>query len=492
MSTEHQNMADDGVQLVELRLDFLRRDPDIHRLIPRRPTATIVTVRRKQDGGLWSDTEEKRQTLLRAAIAAEPEFVDLEVDIADKIPPFGTTRRIISYHNVEGMPDDLETLHREMLTKSPFFIKIAVNPKTVEDMFRFIAFVREKNREAKKLGDKGVRVIGICMGEMGKGTRILAKKFEMPYTYATFSATRMIAPGMLVYKELLDVYHYEKTTVDSKVFGIIGNPIGHSLSPLIHNKSFEANSVDAVYVPFPLDESNVAGFLKHAPEFDIRGLSVTIPHKVEVMKHLTKMDAAVNKIGACNTIIFKDGQLLGYNTDYMAAVSSIELAMGGDVKAEAGVLDGKTALVLGAGGAGMAVAFGLKKRGALVTVADINGNRSYDLSKELDCEVADWGARNNLKVDIVANCTPIGMHPNVDESPMDKNSLRHGMAVFDAVYNPENTLLIKWAKEKACFAISGVEMFVGQACLQYRLFTDGKPSAAFMRNLVKEAISAAK
>lgn len=492
MTTEHQNMADDGVKLVELRLDFLRREPDIHRLVPKRPTATIVTVRRKQDGGLWAESEEKRQRLLRAAIAAEPEFIDLEVDVADSIPPFGKTRRIISYHDMEGMPEDLEGLHREMLGKSPYFIKIAVNPKTVEDMFRFIAFVREKNREAKKLGERGVRVIGICMGEMGKATRILAKKFEMPYTYATFSETRVIAPGMLVYKDLLDIYHYEKTTVDSRVFGIIGNPIGHSLSPLIHNKSFESAGIDAIYVPFPLDDTNVPGFLEHAVEFDIHGLSVTIPHKVEVMKHLTKMDAAVNKIGACNTIIFKNGERLGYNTDYMAAVSSIELAMGGNIKDEVGILDGKSALVLGAGGAGMALAYGLKKRGAMVTVTDINGNRAYDLSKELDCEVADWGARNNLKTEIVANCTPIGMHPNVDECPLDKNSLSRGMAVFDAVYNPENTLLIKWAKEKGCHAISGVEMFVGQACLQFRLFTGEKPSASFMRNLVKEAISAAR
>jgi 3-dehydroquinate dehydratase/shikimate dehydrogenase len=490
MITEHQNLAADNISLVELRLDFLRREPDIYRLIPNRPTAIIVTARRTQDGGLWRDTEEKRLQLLRSAIAATPEFVDLEVDIADKIPPFGQTRRIISYHNQEETPENLEALYREMLTKSPYFIKIAVNPKTVDDIFRFVTFVREKNRKAKQLGDKGVRVIGISMGEMGKATRILAKKFEMPYTYATFSKDRMIAPGMLVYKELLDLYHYDQTDTNTTVYGIIGNPIGHSLSPLIHNRSFIEQKINAVYVPFPLEDNNVPDFIDRAREFDIKGLSVTIPHKVAVMKHLTKMDPAVEKIGACNTLVFRDGERLGYNTDYVAAVSSIEAAMGGNFTDEKSVLDGKNALVLGAGGAGMALAYGLKKRGVLVTITDINGNRAYDFGKHLDCEIVDWKSRDKLKQDILVNCTPIGMHPNVDETPFEKAALRPRMLVFDAVYNPENTLLLKLAREKGCITVSGVEMFVGQACLQFKLFTGQKASASLMRNLVRDAMSA--
>lgn len=500
MITEHQTLAADGVQLAELRLDFLRREPDLHRLIPPRPTAVVVTARRKEDGGLWRDTEEKRLMLLRSAIVAEPEFVDLEADIADQIPRFGRTRRIISFHDMEQTPDDLETLHAEMASKDPDIIKIAVNPKSVDDMFRFIAFVREKNRQAKSSGTRltgdgdGIRVIGICMGEMGQATRILAKKFGMPFTYSTFSRDRIIARGMLVYNEMLDLYHYEQTDANSAVFGIIGNPIGHSLSPLIHNKSFLEQKVDAVYVPFPLDDEDVPAFIRRAPEFDIKGLSVTIPHKVAVMKQLTKMDPAVGKIGACNTVVFKDGEQLGYNTDYMAAVSSIEIAMGGNFSEPQSILEGKAALVLGAGGAGMALAYGLRKRGAIVTVTDINGNRAFELSKELDTEVIDWASREKLKPkpDILVNCTPIGMHPKVDETPFERGALHPGMLVFDAVYNPENTLLIKSAREKGCKVVSGVEMFVGQACLQFKLFTGQRASASFMRKLIKDAISAVR
>ncbi|MGL4593988.1 MAG: shikimate dehydrogenase [Thermoguttaceae bacterium] len=492
MIKEHQSLVADGVSLVELRLDFLRREPELHRLFPERPSAIVVTIRRPEDGGLWRESEEKRQLILRSAIADEVEFVDLEVDIADKIPVFGKTRRIISYHNLKGMPDDLETLHREMASKSPYFIKIAVNPNTVSDMFRFIKFVREKNVEAKSLGDKGVRVIGICMGEMGKATRILGKKFGMPYTYATFSSSRIVAPGLLDYKEMRDIYHYDKNDENTAVFGIIGNPIGHSLSPLIHNRSFLEQKINAVYVPFPLDEDNVPEFMRHAAEWDVRGISVTIPHKVTVLEYLTKMDSAVDKIGACNTVLFQNQDRIGYNTDYMSALSSIELGLGGTVTDPVSVMKGKLALILGAGGAGKALAFGLKNRGALVSIADINGNRAFELSKHLDCDVVDWAARTKLNPDILVNCTPVGMHPNVNDSPFDKSGISGKTLVFDAIYNPENTLLIKSAKEKGCKVVTGVDMFVGQACLQFKLFTGQKASASFMRQLIRNALSATK
>ena len=492
MMSEHQLLAEDGVKLVELRLDFLRREPDIRRLIPERPTATVVTVRRPEDGGLWKESEEKRIMLLRAAIAGGPEFVDLEVDIASSIPRFGKTRRIISFHDMNDTPVNLEKLHREMVSKDPDFLKIAVTPKNVDDMFRFVGFVRTKNEQAKRCGDKGIRVVGICMGEMGQATRILSKKFGMPFTYATFSEQRIIAPGMLVYKEIRDLYHHEATNAETAVFGIIGYPIGHSLSPLVHNRSFVEQNVNAVYVPFPLGEEDVPRFLERAAEFGIKGLSVTIPHKVLVKKRLTMIDPAVHKVGACNTIIFKNDERLGYNTDYMAAVSSIELAAGGKPTDETSVLDGKHALVLGAGGAGMALAYGLKKRGVFVTVVDADGNKAVELAKHLECEVADWKSRGKLEPDILVNCTPVGMHPNVNFTPFEKSDMREGMIVFDAVYNPERTLLLKSATEKNCITVSGVEMFVGQACLQFKLFTGQKPNASFMRQLVKNAISAAK
>ena len=488
MIAEHERLAEEGIKLVELRLDFLRREPDLNRLIPSRPTATIITARRQQDGGLWRESEEKRLTLLRTAIAAEPEFVDIEVDIADQIPPFGKTRRIISYHNTAAMPESPENLHREMSAKSPHFIKIAVSPKTVDEMYRFLNFVQHKNEEARKLGENGVRVIGICMGEMGKAARILSKRFSMPYTYATFSEDRIIAPGMLVYKDLLDLYHYDQINQETAVFGIIGNPVGHSLSPLVHNRSFLDQNINAVYVPFQIDDACVADMIRLAPEFGIHGLSVTIPHKVAVIDHLTKADPAVERIGACNTIVFRQGARIGYNTDYIASVGGIELALGGNASDEESVLKNKQALVLGSGGAGKALAYGLVHRGAMVTVTDIDAERAVELSKHLGCEYDKWEMRESVHPDIVINCTPLGMYPKVEETPFPKSALRSNMLVFDAVYNPEHTLLIHSAMEKGCKVVTGVEMFVGQACYQFKLFTGQRASASVMRHLVKAAI----
>ena len=310
----------------------------------------------------------------------------------------------------------------------------------------------------------------------------------MPYTYATFSEDRVIAPGMLVYKDLLDLYHYDKINQETAVYSIIGNPIGHSLSPLVHNRSFLAQNINAVYVPFPMEGINVADFMRLAPAFGIHGTSVTIPHKVAVLKHLTKMDPAVEKIGACNTIVFRQGDRIGYNTDYMAAMSGIELALGGNSQDEVSVLEHKTALVLGAGGAGKALAYGLAHRGALVTVTDADADRSVELAQHIGGEYVTWDMRGSMQPDILVNCTPIGMYPNVNESPYSKSLVRTSMMVFDAIYNPEHTLLIKSAQEKGCKTVTGVEMFVGQACLQFRLFTGQKTSASEMRTLVKEAI----
>lgn len=489
MTAEHQRLANEGIKLVELRLDFLRRTPDMNRLVRPRPTATIITARRQQDGGLWRDSEENRLTLLRTAILAEPEFVDLEVDIADQIPPFGTTRRIISYHNMETVPENLPGLHRDMSKKNPHFIKIAVTPKTVDEMYKFLKFIQNKNEETKKMhGEKAIRVVGICMGEMGKAARILSKRFDMPYTYATFSEDRIIAPGLMVYKDLLGLYHYDQIDKETAVFGIIGNPLGHSLSPLVHNRSFIDHKINAVYVPFQIDDSSVADLIRLAPEFGLQGISVTIPHKVAVIEHLTKADPAVERIGACNTIVFRQGERVGYNTDYIAAIGGIEIALGGSVSDAESILKNKKALVLGAGGAGKALAYGLVHREAMVTITDVDSERALELAKHLGSEYVKWEMRETVAPDILVNCTPLGMHPNVNDTPYPKTALRSKMLVFDAVYSPEYTLLIKSAQEKGCRVVTGVEMFVGQACYQFKLFTGQRASASTMRTLVKEAI----
>ncbi|MGL4943956.1 MAG: shikimate dehydrogenase [Thermoguttaceae bacterium] len=483
MITEHASLAADGVKLVELRLDFLRKPPELPRLLGVRPSAALVTVRRPRDGGQWKDTEERRQVVLRNAIATGVEMVDLELDIAHGIPRFGKTRRLISYHNLEETPEDLGTLYAQMKACDPDIIKIAAMPKSIDDVHRLLRFVAACNSAPDK-----IPTVGISMGEMGMVSRILAGKYDMPITYATFSEARIIAPGLMYYKKLRDDFRCEKIDPDTAVFGIIGDPIGHSLSPAIHNASFAAAEMNAVYVPFRVSAENALRLIDVAADLGIHGLSVTIPHKQTVLETLTQQDTAVTSIGACNTIVFKDHDRIGYNTDYIAAMLAMERACGGRGGEEPSVLERRKAIVLGAGGAGRALAFGLARRGVITTVTDQDPDRAQQLAASLSVEWCAWAARHTVPVNTIVNCTPIGMHPNVNASPYERSSLRQEMLVFDAVYNPENTLLVKQAREKGCRVVTGVEMFVGQAMLQFRLFTGEKGSSQLMRAALKQAL----
>ena len=487
MIEEWQKLSDDGVRFVELRLDYLRKDPQLYRLLPNRPTAVIATARRKSDGGMWRGTEEQRLKLLRSLIVEGVEYVDLESDVAPSIPRFGKTKRVVSYHNMEETPENLDAIRDEILEKcDPDIIKIAVTPNSISDVFRAVEFLKRANSDRSK-----PRTIVISMTEMGFLTRVLGKKWGAPYTYASFSKTRTMAPGLPYYQDLRDVYRYDSIDKDTEIYGVVADPIQHSLSPLIHNLSFAAQGMNRAYLPFLVPKDDLSDFIGSADQIlNVKGLSVTIPHKSEIIKKLTQLDSAVETIGACNTVILDGGNLYGYNTDYLAAILSIETAMTGTPPkpGEPSPLEGLSALVLGAGGAGKALAYGLHERGARVIIAARNVAEAEKVASWIGCEYCSWEERTGYVVQVLANCTSVGMFPNVDESPMELQYLRGGMTVFDCVYNPETTYLLRMAREKGCRVVSGVEMFVGQACLQFKLFTGHRASASYMRNIVRQSL----
>ena len=487
MIEEWHRLAEDNVQFVELRLDYLRKEPQLFRLLPERPTAVLATVRRKSDGGMWRGSEDERLKLLRSLIAEGVEYVDLEMDVAPKIPRFGKTKRVVSYHNLIETPENLDVIRDEILEKGdPDIVKIAVTPKSIADVARVVDFMKRVNSEKNK-----PRTLAVSMSEMGFLTRVLGKKWGAPYTYAGFSKTRVMAPGLPYYKIMRDVYRYDKINKDTDVFGVVADPVQHSLSPLIHNRSYAELNMNAVYLPFRVAREDLSNFVNFASQkLGLKGLSVTIPHKSGVISMLTQLDPAVETIGACNTVVFDNGNLFGYNTDYLAAVLCIETAMiGRPLKQnEPSPLEGLSALVLGAGGAGKALAYGLHERGARVTIAARNVDEAEKVANWVGCSFCSWEERTGYIVQVLCNCTSVGMFPNVDDSPMELQYLRGGMTVFDCVYNPETTYLLRMAREKGCKAVSGVEMFVGQACLQFKLFTGCKASASFMRRVVREAL----
>ena len=350
MLAEHRHLVEQGAKLVELRLDYISARVNIQRLLKDRPCPVIVTVRRKQDGGKYSGTEEARLIMIREAIALGVEYVDLEDDIASQIPRFGKTKRIISYHNFRNTPDNLRELHDRIAGLDADIVKIATMANHPHDNLRILEMIQQSDRPT----------VGMCMGDIGTPSRILATKFGAPFTYATFHHERALAPGQLSFDHMVNIYRHNNLTSDTAVYGVVADPIGHSLSPQIHNAAFGAAGINAIYVPFRVPFDTLGIFMEDAPRLDIRGLSVTIPHKEAIGKYLTKVDPAVKGIGAVNTVVFKDSQVLGYNTDYKAAMDSLEQALG-SIGATPSPLNNKRVLVLGAGGVARAVMYGLQR-----------------------------------------------------------------------------------------------------------------------------------
>lgn len=481
MIAEQKHLVERGAQLVELRLDYIRGRVNIPRLLAVRPCPVVITCRRSRDGGKYKGNEEERLMMLRTAIAEGADYVDLEEDIASSIPRYGKTKRIISLHDFRKTPENLEEIHARLAAKNADIVKIATLANRPHDNWRMLQLVKSAK----------VPTVGICMGDMGIPTRILVGRFGGPFTYATFSEERALAPGQLGFDQMQQAYRYDQISAETDVYGVIADPITHTLSPLIHNTIFAQQGLNKIYIPFRIPREDLDMFLDNAPTLGIKGLSVTIPHKESVVKKLTKMDGAIRAVGAANTLVFDGKEIYGHNTDYRAAMDSLEQALGG-AEGEMSPLHGKTALVLGAGGAAKAVAAGLKRRHADVVIASRTLERAERLAQAIGCKAVDWGTRGMFPVDVLVNCTPVGMHPNVDESPYDRTRLRSSMVVFDTVYNPENTLLIKDARSNGCTVVTGVEMFIRQAALQFKLFTGLDAPIDLMRQTLKRATGAAK
>ena len=476
---EHEALAQQGAELVELRLDWLARLPDLGRLLVDRPTPVVVTARRQADHGRWMGDEKQRQTLLRAAIVGGAEYVDLEVDIAHEIPRYGSTKRIVSHHDFDETPDDLEEIYARMLETDCDIIKLVTMANSPHDMVRMLKLVSTADRPT----------IGFCMGELGIPSRILCGKYGSPFTYAAFSSEREMAPGQISFAEMNSIYRFNQIRPKTRVFGVVGDPIAHSLSPLIHNQAFEHEEFDAVYIPFRVPEDQFADTLEAFEWLQVEGYSVTIPHKQSALAYAAERDEFATTIGAANTL-YRDTTHAWHatNTDYDAALASIRLGLvqRGDAVDS---LAGRTALILGAGGVARAVALGLVRAGADLTITNRSHKRAKALAEELGCHHTQWENRGSVSPNILVNCTAVGMHPNVEESPFPMNWLDEGMLVFDTVYNPENTLLLKEARQRGCHTVSGIEMFVRQAADQFECFTRRPAPQEVMRAAIRKGIS---
>jgi 3-dehydroquinate dehydratase/shikimate dehydrogenase len=324
---------------------------------------------------------------------------------------------------------------------------------------------------------------------LGFLSRLLCGRYGAPFTYASFSAERELAPGQISFDEMRDVYHYDRIDKQTQIYGVIGDPVAHSLSPLVQNAAFQAAGFNGVYLPIRVFRQFLGQSLSEFQWLGVRGYSVTIPHKEAVLEEIPRHDDMVDDIGASNTL-YRDDRLLWHaaNTDYEAALAALRIAL----TRESGVeeeLGGKKVLILGAGGAARAIGLGLVRAGCGVTVTSRTHARAVSLAQRLGCQQIQWENRGAVFADILVNCTPVGMFPNVDDTPFPMNWFRDDMVVFDTVYNPENTLFLKQAREHSCRTVSGIEMFVRQAALQYEYFTGRGAPVDVMRETLRRGIS---
>jgi 3-dehydroquinate dehydratase/shikimate dehydrogenase len=490
---EIQEAAKQGAGFIEVRLDFLAKAPDFRRLLASKPCPMMATVRRPLDGGRWSGSEEARLALLRQAIVAGFDWVDLETDIADDISRFKDVKRIISYHNMREVPDDLEKIYQQMCSQDGDVLKVAVRAQHPKDNVRVLRLLNNAPRPT----------VAFCMGDLAMPSRLLGAKFGAPFTYAAFNKERGIAPGLPSFREMKRLYFYDRINANTKVFGVVGDPVAHSLSPLVHNLAFRHLDIDAVYVPFRVPRPELASSIEAFKNIPVQGYSVTIPHKEEATELAKNQDDSVRLSRAANTLIRSGDDFSAYNTDYQGIIDTLRTYLPTSVAhpdampptdiqkslPEPATLYSKVVLVLGAGGIGRAVAHALRSQGALINIANRTSERAAILAEEVGGRHIEWQGRHSVMCDVVVNCTSVGMHPDLDQTPMHPSFLKPGLVVFDTVYTPETTLFIKEARARGCHVITGVELFVRQAAQQFKLFTQRDAPIELMRKAVKRALS---
>ncbi|HKF52155.1 MAG TPA: shikimate dehydrogenase [Candidatus Acidoferrales bacterium] len=472
---------------IELRLDWLANAQEAARLLAQLKknrilgrATFIATCRGRQAGGKFSGTVVEQLNLLRSAINAGCEWVDLEVETTAELPRFtlglytAHAKRILSHHDFHGTPDPrrLARLARKLGETCDGFgfdaVKIATECDSLADSLRVLALARHPQDH---------NVVAVPMGEVATPARVLAPRFGSALSYAPVEEAT--APGQIPLGELHDLYRASAITRRTRVYGIIGNPIAHSLSPVLHNTAFRARKLDAVYLPFRV--ADLKDFLRAIEPLGICGFSITLPHKEKILRHLDDCDPLAAAIGAVNTVVVRGGgKLFGYNTDYVGVLRAIERRM---------PIAGSRVLILGAGGAARAVAFALAKGGAAISIYARRMERGRKLAREAGGDTMPRAALKREFFDAIVNATPVGMHPNTRQSPLNANELNCRI-VFDTIYRPRRTKLLQLAAAKGIETILGVEMFLAQGIAQWEIWTGMRAPEALMRRAVLRKLEA--
>ncbi len=453
---------------LEFRLDYL---PDPTSAIPAlktfladHPTATaIATCRRSSDGGKYSGKLLNELDILIKAADAGCQIVDLPLQSAEalKRPDFDRLRQtnaaiLLSYHDF-SLTKDLEQIAARAQQFDPDFIKIVPTAKHLSDNLLLIRFLEKMQDSAN--------IVGICMGDAGIISRVLGVRAGSAFTFAAANEGDETAPGQITARALLDTYRIDQVDAATKVYGVAGNPVLHSLSPLMLNTAFRRETINAVYLA--LQTNRIQDLLKLVHEIPLQGFSVTMPLKTQLLPFLEHTDALTAKIGACNTVLrAQDGKLYGFNTDVAGIIIPLERRLSN--------LKGIRALILGAGGAARAAIFGLKDKGAEVHILNRTLETAQKVARQAGAKVIKRDQLLKAEFDVIVNATPVGMVGGKSGSPLSAEELRTTF-VFDLVYNPVETALLRLARKANLSVITGVEMFVQQGARQFEIWT-GKPA----------------
>ena len=452
---------------LEFRLDYLEKPllalPKLKHFFTDNTAATgIATCRRTTNGGKFSGKVVDEIEVLSKAAAAGFHIVDVELESAEamkkgelqKLRDTGVAL-IVSYHDFEATKD-LEGIYKRIIPFQPDFIKIVPTAKTLTDNVTLMRFIEHMEDHSN--------IIGICMGDAGIISRVLGVRAGSAFTFAAATVGEETGPGQIAARTLIETYRIDQVDAATKVYGVAGNPIRSSLSPIMMNTAFRRETVNAVYLA--LQANKLSDLLKLVHEIPIQGLSVTMPLKQEIMAHLEKTDPLSAKIGACNTVLrAQDGKLYGFNTDVAGITGPLEKRLS---------LRGAKVLVLGAGGAARAAVFGLRDKGAEVFILNRTSETAQKLARQSGSKTIKKDAVAKTSFDVIINATPIGMAGIKAPQLLEAKDLNTKL-VFDLVYNPLETPLLRMARQKGIPIVTGIEMFVQQGARQFEIFT-GKPA----------------
>jgi 3-dehydroquinate dehydratase/shikimate dehydrogenase len=466
---------------VELRLDWLRSvNQDIGFLgwLPMRSSAArIATCRRKANGGRYRKSVHEQSATLLSYVLGGCSWCDIEVETLQSYESLGLQFRkdlmermrkhakvIVSFHDFRRTPRSLNSIVRRLERCGGDAIKIATQCNSIADSVHVLALTKGRRN-----------VVAVPMGDAGLPARVLALRHGSALAYAAVG--EKTAPGQLTLEEMKYLYRADKLDRRTRVYGVIGNPVGHSLSPLMQNVGFQARKMNAVYLPFLV--KGLPDFLAAIAPLGIAGFSVTLPHKERILRYLDDCDPLARAIGAVNTVVVRGGgKLYGYNTDYVGVLRALERRV---------QLRGSRVLLYGAGGAARAAAFALAQGGAVVCICARRRERARVLARAVGGEVIERRRLRREFFDAIVNCTPVGMHPHAHASPLRAEEL-NCRVVMDLIYRPRRTRLLQLAARRGIETVSGVEMFLAQGSAQWEIWTGLRAPVAAMRRAVLQAL----